>query len=128
MHINMNEAEKILNYLQKLEDEINALWEAGSPENKGSADPEELRNRLASLKESIKADAKSVERICKQAEPDALTPAFLEPALRQASAGFTMRANTAPFTEKWSAGLSEVHLEISYHRDSLNRFIEKNAN
>lgn len=49
---------------------------------------------------------------------------FMESAMRQIWANFSMRTSTKPYSPKWRTGISSVTGEISYHISRLDAEIE----
>lgn len=122
------ETAPLLKYLRTLEDETNFLLDNGSPDSPRTVPVADLQNRLKTLKEKIKNDAKLAYQTTKEEDPSSVGRAIIEPALRQASANFTMRSNTKPFTTQWTNGLYDLQTELSYHRFMLEGHVENSAN
>lgn len=114
----------LLNYLRAMEEETNFLLDNGSQDSPRTVSIEDLQNRLKALKEKIKNDAQLAYKATKDEASPSIAGAIIEPALRQASANFTMRSNTKPFTSQWTNGLYDLQTELSYHRFMLESHIK----
>lgn len=121
------ESALLLNYLHALEEETIFLLENGAHDSPRSVPMADLQSRLKALKEKIKSDAKSVGKALKDDDFSSVGNAFIEPALRQASANFTMRSDTKPFTPQWVRGLYSLQIELSYHRSMLEKYIKNST-
>lgn len=122
MTYSKKEAKEILSHLLTIENEINALLADGAENNRGKVSSQSLTIRLKTLKDTIQNDAKRL-RNTPTKKIRVLQAGFLRPALYQAFTHFKMRANTTPFTRRWSRGLNDVLSVIVYHREKVEQYI-----
>ncbi|HEL4805649.1 hypothetical protein [Stenotrophomonas maltophilia] len=121
---NLQEAQRLLAELQRVHAEFEELADAGDRHRTLSADElEQCRQRLISLKAHLKQRAATGTIDGSKRRLTRLEDAFYEPAVRKASANFSLRTNAPP--SQWSSGLYNPSVDIAYLASQLEDMIKE---
>ena len=121
---NLQEAQRLLAELQRVHAEFEELADAGDRHRTLSADElEQCRQRLISLKAHLKQRAATGTIDGSNRRLTRLEDAFYEPAVRKASANFSLRTNAPP--SQWSSGLYNPSVDIAYLASQLEDMIKE---
>ncbi|WP_295573913.1 hypothetical protein [uncultured Stenotrophomonas sp.] len=121
---NLQEAQRLLAELQRVHAEFEELADAGDRHRTLSADElEQCRQRLISLKAHLKQRAATGTIDGSKRRLTRLEDAFYEPAIRKASANFSLRTNAPPC--QWSSGLYNPSVDIAYLATQLEEMIRE---
>lgn len=120
----LHEARLVLAELLRVHDEFEEIAAAGDRHR--SLDPVELqgyRERLVDLKAHLKQRASMGTIDGSKRRPTRIEDAFYEPAIRQASANFSLRTNAPP--SEWVTGLYGPSSDISYLASQLQELLKE---
>jgi hypothetical protein len=116
------EVERILDALRIYETRIHRMLERAKEGAKLAPwDLEQLQQMTVDLKADIKAAAKRGKINDDRVPQTRLESAYYDPAMREASARFTLRTNTKPSTDTWRSGIRTPLNEITYYIWQLER-------
>ncbi len=122
--IDLQEAKLVLAELLRIHDEFEQISAAGDRHR--SITPEELgiyRERLAQLKVHLKQRASTGTIDGSKRRLTWIEDAFYEPAIRKASANFSLRTNAPP--SDWVTGLYGPSSDISYLASQLQELLKE---
>lgn len=120
----LHEARLVLAELLRVHDEFEEIAAAGDRHR--SLAPHELqsyRARLVELKAHLKQRASTGTVDGSKRRPTRIEDAFYEPAIRQASANFSLRTNAPP--SEWVTGLYGPSSDISYLASQLQELLKE---
>lgn len=121
---NLQEAQRLLAELQRVHAEFEELADAGDRHRTLGADElEQCRQRLISLKAHLKQRAATGTIDGSKRRLTRLEDAFYDPAVRKASANFSLRTNAPP--SQWSSGLYNPSVDIAYLASQLEEMIRE---
>lgn len=121
---NLQEAQLLLAELQRVHAEFEELADAGDRHRTLSADElEQNRKRLIELKAHLKQRAATGTVDGSKRRLTRLEDAFYEPAVRKASANFSLRTNAPP--SQWASGLYGPSVDIAYLASQLEDMIRE---
>lgn len=122
--IDLQEAQLVLAELLRVHDEFEEIAAAGDRHR--SLAPDELadyRARLVGLKAHLKERSNTGTIDGSKRRPTKIEDAFYEPAIRQASANFSLRTNAPP--SQWVTGLYGPSSDISYLASQLQELLKE---
>lgn len=122
--IDLQEAQLVLAELLRVHDEFEEIAAAGDRHR--SLAPDELadyRARLVGLKAHLKERSNTGTIDGSKRRPTKIEDAFYEPAIRQASANFSLRTNAPP--SQWVTGLYGPSSDISYLASQLQDLLRE---
>lgn len=122
--INRDEANVILDILQRFHEELEAISDAGD-RLKQSRSPEvdEYRRRLVNVKGELKTAAKSGTLDGAKRPQTELERCFYGPAVQHAAAHFRLRTDAPP--SMWLSGLYDPAGDVSYYRYGLQKLVDE---
>ncbi|WP_409460987.1 hypothetical protein ACK1O1_04315 [Stenotrophomonas maltophilia] len=120
----LHEARLVLAELLRVHDEFEEIAAAGDRHRSLAPDDlQDYRARLVELKAHLKQRASTGTVDGSKRRPTRIEDAFYEPAIRQASANFSLRTNAPP--SEWVTGLYGPSSDISYLASQLQELLKE---